>query len=164
MQTAPSRRRYTFYARERNERKRQNIPRSQFVTGVPLSWIFRPGRYVGPRSSAVLTPKRAVQHVDGDRRVKDSPFLFPSHPSGTHDGPTFDLYRPLSIFCNLLLRILNVRIVSAEGSRVRRGANATPATAAAAAVETRSRSRARGIRNITNSSFCYRPRRGEMPP
>lgn len=24
--------------------------------------------------------------------------------------PTFDLYRPLSIFCNLLLRILNVRI------------------------------------------------------
>lgn len=67
----------------------------------------------------------AVQHVDGDRRVKDSPSLSSSHPSGTYDGPTFDLYRPLSIFCNLLLRILNVRIVSAEGSRVRRERDAS---------------------------------------
>ena len=45
-------------------------------------------------------------HPCSNRRVSRPSFsLFHSLPL-----PTFDLYRPLSIFCNLLLRILNVRM------------------------------------------------------
>lgn len=45
----------------------------------------------------------------GRRWVKDShPFEGPTDDA--RGPPTFDLYRPLSIFRNLLLRILNVRI------------------------------------------------------
>lgn len=56
--------------------------------------------------------------------------------------PTFDLYRPLSIFCNLLLRILNVRIerVKKEGGRERGGLARWPrATNATRSNETRVR-------------------------
>lgn len=53
-------------------------------------------------------------------------------PQGTHGraGPTFDLYRPLSIFCNLLLRILNVRIAS-DTSAAKEERQNTAATATA---------------------------------
>lgn len=87
-----------------------------------------------------LTPC-AVESGRRRRRVKDSFSLSHSlsHPSGdprTYAGPTFDLYRPLSIFCNLLLRILNVRIASdtraAEESVVVRRNSAATATATAA--------------------------------
>lgn len=109
--------------RREGEKGKDILPRSRFVMGVS-PYIL--GSVDSRRMRRTLTPC-AVESGRRRRRVKDS-----LSPLG---GPTFDLYRPLSIFCNLLLRILNVRIASdtraAEVSVVvvRRNAAAT-ATAA----------------------------------
>lgn len=52
--------------------------------------------------------------VESGEKPGERGTLFPP-PRSRIPLPTFDLYRPLSIFCNLLLRILNVRIERVTG-------------------------------------------------
>lgn len=162
LQTAPSRRR-TLHAREK-ERKRERDKFSRF----PLSTGFVIGVSLSPfrlRKRKVYIEKEILLPcpcVESRRRwVKDShPFEGPTDDA--RGPPTFDLYRPLSIFRNLLLRILNVRISArqirgaAEEER-ERGWRGGAAKRAGVVGSSR-------IRNT--SSFCYRPplRHGETLP
>lgn len=66
--------------------------------------------------------------------------------------PTFDLYRPLSIFCNLLLRILNVRIEQG-GERWPRATNATRRDVSKEKREQRDERRLQWHRDQSRESF-----------
>lgn len=151
-------------AKERTrERERDKFPRFPpspgFVIGVSLSLYFGSG-WLQERKVYIeketFPPCLCVE--SGRRWVKDShPFEGPTDDA--RGPPTFDLYRLLSIFRNLLLRILNVRISARQirGQPKRRESEAGAAKRAGVVGSSR-------IRNT--SSFCYRPplRHGETLP
>jgi len=106
-----------FYVLRKKERKREKERYSPLfsIRDRGLSPYIL-GSVDSRRMRRTLTPC-TVESGRRRRRVKDFFSLSLSlslslTPRGTRAGPTFDLYRPLSIFCNLLLRILNVRITS----------------------------------------------------
>lgn len=132
MQTAPSHCRSTPCTRKERKRERERYSPSFPIRDGGLSPYIL-GTVDSRRMRRALTPC-AVESGRRRRRVKDSLSPLGGPTDRRARGPTFDLYRPLSIFCNLLLRILNVRIASdtraAEESMVVRRNAAATATAA----------------------------------
>lgn len=108
LQTAPSRRCSTRCTRMRKSDSPSFSIRDGglhfLYLGPSVCWATEDAAE-GPYPCAVESGRRR-------QRAKDSSSLSLSLTPRGSMGPTFDLYRPLSIFCNLLLRILNVRIVS----------------------------------------------------
>lgn len=145
LQTAPSHRRSTPCTRRKRKRERERYSPSSPIRDGGLSLYFGFARLTEDAEDPYPL-RRGIRETEATGKGLSRT------PRGTYAGPTFDLYRPLSIFCNLLLRILNVRIASDRRAEERAWCG-----------ETRRQQR-RGIKSITNSSFCYRPRRGEMPP